>query len=483
MKTLSQLRTMLDNGETTAVALTQAYLDHIEKHNPKLNALITVTPEIALAQAQHADEIIQVGKQSALTGIPIIHKDLFCTMGVKTTCGSKILENFNAPYNATVVQNLQNAGMVMLGKANMDEFGMGSTNENSAYGAVSNPWNTDCVSGGSSGGSAAAVAAGFAPFATGSDTGGSVRQPASFCGLTGFKPSYGHLSRYGMIAYASSFDQAGIFTHNIDDAAVLLDVMAQNDGIDSTCIGTPSASFFQDGLKGNIAEMTIGVDERLISALPEALEQSFHASIESFKNAGAHIKTVELPDLEPALSAYYILAPAEAAANLARFDGVRYGYRSQNADTLDALYANSRSEAFGAEVKRRIMMGNFVLAASQYDAYYHKAQQVRALLTQQLNALYQTVDMILLPTAPTTAFKKNEKSDPISAYLSDIYTIPANLAGLPAVSFPIGFEQGLPIGAQLMAKAFTDDKLITAVKAFQQNTQWHLHKSPIGEKA
>ncbi|APC92371.1 MULTISPECIES: Asp-tRNA(Asn)/Glu-tRNA(Gln) amidotransferase subunit GatA [Francisella] len=468
MSYIKKLRARLNSGEISAVELTKEYLAKIKQQDKNINSVITLCEVEALKEAEAADNIISQGKQTLLTGIPILHKDLFCTKGIKTTAASKMLDNFIAPYDSTVTKNCKDQGMITLGKLNMDEFAMGSTNEYSYYGAVSNPWDLDRVPGGSSGGSAAAVAAGFAPVSTGSDTGGSVRQPASFCGLTAMKPTYGSTSRFGMVAFASSFDQAGIFAHYAEDVAIMLDAIAGKCQFDSTCVGVKQNHFTQD-LQKDIAGKVIGVDESLIKDLPEQIQQAVATTLGNFEKLGAKIKSVKVPDLKEALSTYYIITPAEAAANLARYDGVRYGYRNPEAKNLDELYKKSRTDGFGAEVKRRIMIGNYVLASSQYDSYYNKAQQLRKVMTDQINQIFTQVDAIFMPASPSEAFKKGDKLDPVSAYLSDIYTIPANISGLPAIAFPIGFANSLPVGGQLMAKAFNDNILTQIVVQYQRH--------------
>ncbi|APA83867.1 Asp-tRNA(Asn)/Glu-tRNA(Gln) amidotransferase subunit GatA [Francisella tularensis] len=468
MSYIKKLRARLDSGEISAVELTKEYLAKIKEQDKRINSVITLCEAEALKEAEDADAIISAGKQGLLTGIPILHKDLFCTKGIRTTAASKMLDNFVAPYDSTVTKNCKGQGMVTLGKLNMDEFAMGSTNEYSYYGAVSNPWDLERVPGGSSGGSAAAVAAGFAPISTGSDTGGSVRQPASFCGLTAMKPSYGSTSRFGMVAFASSFDQAGIFGHYAEDVAIMLDAIAGECEFDSTCVGVKQNHFTQD-LEKDISGKVIGVDESLIKDLPAQIQEAVSKTLDNFKKLGAEIKSVKVPDLKEALSTYYIITPAEAAANLARYDGIRYGYRNPEARDLDELYRKSRTDGFGAEVKRRIMIGNYVLASSQYDSYYNKAQQLRKVMTDQINQIFTQVDVIFMPASPSEAFKKGDKLDPVSAYLSDIYTIPANISGLPAIAFPIGFANNLPVGGQLMAKAFNDNILTQMVVQYQKH--------------
>ncbi|QIW10939.1 Asp-tRNA(Asn)/Glu-tRNA(Gln) amidotransferase subunit GatA [Francisella sp. LA112445] len=469
MSYIKKLRARLDSGEITSVDLAKQYLAKIKDQDKQINSVITLCEEQAINEAQEADRVIATGKQGLLTGIPILHKDLFCTKDIRTTAASKMLDNFVAPYDSTVTKNCKDQGMVTLGKLNMDEFAMGSTNEYSYYGAVSNPWDLERVPGGSSGGSAAAVAAGFAPVSTGSDTGGSVRQPASFCGLTAMKPTYGSTSRFGMIAFASSFDQAGIFGHYAEDVAIMLDTIAGECEFDSTCVGVEENLFTKD-LEKEITGKVIGIDESLIKDLPTQVQEAVQKTLETLKELGAEIKSVKVPDLKEALSTYYIITPAEAAANLARYDGVRYGYRNPEAKNLDELYRKSRTDGFGDEVKRRIMIGNYVLASSQYDSYYNKAQQLRRMMTDQINEIFTEVDAIFMPASPSEAFKKGDKLDPVSAYLSDIYTITANISGLPAISFPIGFANGLPVGGQLMARAFNDNVLTQIVTQYQKHT-------------
>ena len=467
MSYIKKLRQRLDNKEITAVELANDYLTKIQKYDGEINSIITLAKGEALKEAEAADRLIAEGKQAMLTGIPILHKDLFCTKGIRTTAASKMLDNFIAPYDSTVTKKCKEQGMVTLGKLNMDEFAMGSTNEYSYYGAVSNPWDHSRVPGGSSGGSAAAVAAGFCPVSTGSDTGGSVRQPASFCGLTAMKPTYGSTSRHGMVAFSSSFDQAGIFGHYAEDVAIMLDTVSGDCEFDSTCVGVADKHFTKD-LDKDIVGKVVGVDESLMKYLPEQMQQAIQITLENLKNLGVIIKPIKVPDLKKALSTYYIITPAEAAANLARYDGIRYGYRNEKAKDLEELYVFSRTDGFGEEVKRRIMIGNYVLASSQYDSYYNKAQQLRQVMTNQINEIFETVDAIFMPASPSEAFKKGEKIDPVSAYLSDLYTIPANISGLPAISFPIGFVNNMPVGGQFMAKAFNDGVLTQLVTQYQR---------------
>ena len=480
MSILQHLRRKLDKKKVSSKEITHAYFQQIKQKNSVLNAFIVTNDLYALQEAKKADEALAKSRQTLLSGIPIAHKDNLCTNVMTTTCASKILSNYQSPFSATIVEKLTNQGMVLLGKTNMDEFGMGSSNENSYFGSVKNPYDLTCVAGGSSGGSAAAVAAGLVPFATGSDTGGSVRQPAGFCGITGIKPSYGTLSRYGLVAYGSSFDQVGVLAHYAEDCAYLLQAMAGQDDKDSTSIQT-DRNFFTCSLQKGLSDLSIGIDESLLAGLSPEAQALMQNCINVYKKQGVKIQSVHLPDLKPAVSSYYVLAPAEAATNLARFDGIRYGYRSENAATLDELYVNSRSEGFGAEVKRRIVIGNYVLAASQYEAYYHKAQQIRSKLKQDLDCIYQQVDMVLLPTAATTAPKLGTQKDPVSTYLSDKYTLIANLTGAPAISFPIGTIDRMPFGAQLMANNFNDHLLLQAVCAFQKATDFHQPKALLQE--
>ncbi len=473
-KTLSELSQALQTGEITSQALTKYFLDRIQQHDKQLNSFITVTAELALEQAKAADELIQQGKASKLTGIPMAHKDIFCTEGVKTSCASKMLDNFIAPYNAGVVENIQKAGMVMLGKTNMDEFAMGSSNETSFFGAVRNPWNIETVPGGSSGGSAAAVAARLAPIATGTDTGGSIRQPAALCGITGLKPTYGLVSRYGMIAFASSLDQGGPMGQSAEDVALLLEVMSGFDQRDSTSIDRPVIDFTAS-LNNDIQGLKIGLPKDYFSAgLDPEINSTLQTAIKELEQLGATFQEIELPNNKLAVPAYYIIAPAECSSNLSRFDGVRFGYRCDNPQDLMDMYKRSRGEGFGAEVKRRIMVGTYALSAGYYDAYYLKAQQIRHLISDDFKTGFEKVDVILGPTTPTPAFKIGEKADdPVTMYLSDIYTIAVNLAGLPAMSLPAGFVNKLPVGMQLIGNYFDEAKLLNVAHQYQQRTHWH----------
>ncbi len=473
-KTIAELSRDLADKTISSVELTQHYLERIRKHDEQLNSFITVTEEQALLAAKKADELRAQGKAGPLTGIPIAQKDIFCTDGVKTTCGSKMLDNFTAPYDATVVKKLKEAGTVLLGKTNMDEFAMGSSNETSFYGDVKNPWNHAYVPGGSSGGSAAAVAANLAPCATGTDTGGSIRQPAGLCGITGLKPTYGRVSRYGMIAFASSLDQGGPLTKTAEDAAIMLNAMAGFDEHDSTSIDEPVPDYTKT-LNDSIKGLRIGLPKEYFSeGLNSDVAKVIEDAIKEYEKMGAIITEITLPNTALSVPAYYVIAPAECSSNLARYDGVRYGYRCKDPVDLQDLYKRSRSEGFGSEVKRRIMIGTYVLSAGYYDAYYIKAQKVRNLIRNDFVEAFKNVDVILSPTSPTPAFKFGEKkSDPVSMYLSDIYTIAVNLAGLPGMSVPAGFVNNLPIGLQLIGNIFGEAKLLNVAHAYQKATDWH----------
>jgi len=473
-KTLSELSAALQAGEFSSTELTQSYLERIASLDPQVNAFVTVTEQPALDAAAAADRRIAAGEAGPLTGIPLAQKDIFCTEGVKTTCGSKMLDNFISPYNATVIEHFNAAGAVMLGKTNMDEFAMGSSNETSFYGAVKNPWDINKVPGGSSGGSAAAVAARLAPASTGTDTGGSIRQPASLCGITGLKPTYGRVSRYGMIAFASSLDQAGPMTRTAEDAALMLNCMAGFDGRDSTSAQRDVPDYTAN-LANSLEGLTIGLpkeyfDEGLDAQVGSAVE----AAIREYENLGAKVKEISLPNTHLAVPTYYVVAPAECSSNLSRFDGVRFGYRCDDPVDLEDLYKRSRGEGFGAEVKRRIMIGAYALSAGYYDAYYLKAQQLRRLISDDFKRAFEEVDVIMGPTAPGPAFGLGEKADdPITMYLSDIYTIAANLAGLPGMSVPAGFVNDMPIGLQIIGNYFDESRLLNVAHRYQQVTDWH----------
>ena len=464
----------LKKNEFSSVELTSHYLKRISEHDEKLNSFITVTEEQALAQAKLADDRYKNNQSLALDGLPIAHKDIFCTKGIKTTCGSKMLSDFEAPYSSTVYTKLDDMGMVMLGKTNMDEFAMGSSNETSHFGPVSNPWNHEYVPGGSSGGSASSVSAELAPIATATDTGGSIRQPASLCGLTGIKPTYGRVSRYGMIAFASSLDQGGVVARSAEDAAIVLEGMSGHDSKDSTCLKLESPDLTTN-LKSSIKGMKIGLPiEFFEKAMPAYVEKSIQEAIETYKSLGAEIVEVSLKNINLSLPIYYIIAPAECSANLSRYDGVRYGYRCENPKDLEDLFMRTREEGFGAEVKRRILIGTYALSAGFYDAYYLKAQKCRQLVANDFSDAFKTVDVILSPTTPGTAFRAGEKNDdPTEMYLQDIFTIPANLAGLPGISIPCGENEGLPLGMQLVGNSLEEDKLLQFAHSYQMNTEWH----------
>ena len=472
--TIAELAKELRKGSFSSVELTRYYLDRIAKLDHTYNSYITVTEEQALRQAAAADALLAKGEGGVLTGVPIAHKDIFCTQGVRTSCGSKMLDNFISPYDATVTTRCREAGAVMLGKTNMDEFAMGSSNETSYYGPVKNPWDTERVPGGSSGGSAAAVAAHLAPGATATDTGGSIRQPASLCGLTGLKPTYGRVSRWGMIAFASSLDQAGPMARTAEDAAILLGAMAGFDDKDSTCIDEPVPDYHA-ALSNKLSGIKIGVPKEYFSdGLNDGTRQCVEQAIAMFEGLGATIKSVSLPHSELAVPAYYVIAPAECSANLSRFDGVRYGYRCDNPKDLNDMYTRTRAEGFGEEVKRRILVGAYALSAGYYDAYYRKAQQVRRLIKDDFVTAFNEVDLIVGPTCPSPAFRFGEKSsNPVEMYLEDIYTIATNLAGLPAMSIPCGTVNELPVGLQLIGNYFAEEQLLNAAHQFQLATDFH----------
>ncbi|MDX1901465.1 MAG: Asp-tRNA(Asn)/Glu-tRNA(Gln) amidotransferase subunit GatA [Gammaproteobacteria bacterium] len=473
-KSIAELSRELNDKKISSVELTQYFIEKIKKFDHDLNSFITLSEESALLSAKQADQIRASGKAGPLTGIPIAQKDIFCTQGIKTSCGSKMLDNFISPYDATVVERMKNAGTVLIGKTNMDEFAMGSSNENSFYGPVKNPWDLDRVPGGSSGGSAAAVAAGLIPGATGTDTGGSIRQPASLTGITGLKPTYGRVSRYGMIAYASSLDQGGPMTRSAEDAAMLLNAMAGFDERDSTSVNEPVPDYTAT-LNDSLAGLKIGLPKEFLDKdLDPEIAKAIELAAKEYEKMGATLHTVSLPNMALSIPAYYVIAPAECSSNLARYDGVRYGYRCDHPKDLEDLYKRSRSEAFGMEVKRRIMIGTYVLSTGYYDAYYLKAQKVRGLISEDFKKAFEKVDVILGPTSPTVAFKLGEKtSNPVLMYLSDIYTIAVNLAGLPGISVPAGFAHQLPIGMQLISHYFTEARLLNVAHQFQKATDWH----------
>lgn len=474
-KNLSEIAQDLAQGQYSSVECVQHFLDRIKKFNSNLNSFVTVVAESALAQAQAADTARALGDPRPLLGIPLAHKDIFCTNGVRTACGSKMLDNFVAPYDATVVARLQAAGLVMLGKTNMDEFAMGSSNETSFYGAVKNPWQENTVPGGSSGGSAAAVAARLAPAATGTDTGGSIRQPASFCGITGLKPTYGRVSRYGMIAYASSLDQAGPMAASAEDCAWLLQAMAGSDALDSTSAPQPVPDY-TSALKQPLQGLRIGIPKEFFGeGLDPEVAACAQAALALYEKLGATLQDIDLPNALYAIPAYYILAPAECSSNLSRYDGVRFGHRAADYQDLQEMYAKSRGEGFGKEVKRRIMLGTYTLSSGYYDAYYRKARKVRRIITEDFLKAFEKVDVIAGPTTPTVAFSLGDdaKKDPVTMYLNDIYTAPVNLAGLPGISQPIGFVKNLPVGLQLIGNYFREDQLLAAVYQFQQMHDAH----------
>lgn len=474
---LTQMAQGLAERKFSSLELTQAFLQRTQALNPQLNAFITITEQQALAAAKAADNQLASGNATPLTGIPIAHKDLFCTQGVKTSCASKMLDNFIAPYDAAIVANLANAGAVSLGKTNLDEFAMGSSSESSFYGAVKNPWDTKAVAGGSSGGSAAAVAARLVPAATGSDTGGSIRQPAAFCGITGIKPTYGRVSRWGMIAYASSMDQAGPMARSAEDCALMLQQMAGFDLRDSTSSEQAVPDYLSQ-LGDSIQGMTLGLPKEYFGKdLNPQMAERIQAAIKELEKLGAKVKEISLPLSHLAIPAYYVISPAEASANLSRFDGVRYGYRCEDPKDLEDLYKRSRSEAFGDEVKRRILIGTYALSEGAYDAYYNKAQQIRRLLANDFQTALQQVDLLIAPTTPNPAYDLGSKiTDPVQMYLDDIYTLGANLAGLPAISVPAGQINNRPVGLQLIGNHFNESKLLNAAHQFQQVTDHHLQK-------
>jgi aspartyl-tRNA(Asn)/glutamyl-tRNA(Gln) amidotransferase subunit A len=476
---IGELADRLAKRQISSVELTRHFLGRIERLNPALNAFITLTAERAMQDAESADRLLAGGKRGPLLGIPLIHKDIFCTDGVRTSCGSRMLDNFVAPYDATVVARLKAAGTVMLGKSNMDEFAMGSSNETSYYGPVRNPWNTAKVPGGSSGGSAAATAARLTPFATGTDTGGSIRQPAALTGVTGLKPTYGRVSRYGLVAFASSLDQAGVFACSAADASAVLQVMAGFDPKDSTSVDAPVPDY-SAALGAPLKGLKIGLLREFFEGLEARNAALIHDALKIYRSLGAETIEVSLPHLPLSVPTYYVVAPAECSSNLSRFDGVRFGYRCSNPKDLGDLYTRSRGEGFGAEVKRRIMTGTYVLSAGYFDAYYLKAQKVRRLITDDFRAAFEKVDLVISPTTPTPAFDIGAKMhDPVTMYLNDIYTIGANLAGLPGVSLPCGFVDELPMGLQLVGPHFAEAKLMNAAHQFQQATDWH-RRAPRG---
>lgn len=474
-RTVTEIREGLSRGEFSSEEVTRDYLTRIARHNPELNCFISVTEDIALEQARAADARIARGEAGLLTGVPLAHKDLFCTDGVRTSCASRILDKFIAPYDATVVERISESGAVMLGKTNMDEFAMGSSNENSWYGNVANPWKTTHVPGGSSGGSAAAVAAGLTPAATGTDTGGSIRQPAALCGVTGIKPTYGRVSRYGMIAFASSLDQAGPFAHSAADCALLLQAMAGFDERDSTSSERP-VDDYSAALEQGIEGLRIGLPkEYFAEGLDSRLARVIETAIDELRQLGADVREISLPNTGLSIPTYYVVAMAECSSNLSRMDGVRFGHRCEDPTDLEDLYKRSRGEGFGDEVKRRILIGTYALSAGYYDAYYLKAQQLRRMIKDDFQTAFEEVDLILGPTTPEVAFEIGSKTDdPVSMYLQDIYTISLNLAGLPGVTLPAGFVDGLPVGMQLIGNYFDEARLLQVAHRYQQVSDWHL---------
>lgn len=471
---LAQIAVALKNKDCSSTELTQYFLKKINIHK-ELNTFISVDEEFALNQAKDADNLIQKKEQKALTGIPMALKDLFCTTKMTTTCGSKMLENFRSPYDATLVQHLKTQGSVLLGKTNMDEFAMGSGNEHSYFGSVKNPWDKTRVPGGSSGGSAAAVAAGLTPYSIGSDTGGSIRQPAAFCGISGIKPTYGLISRFGMVAYASSLDQAGPLARSAEDLSIVLQSLVGFDPKDSTSVATSIPNYF-DELNKPLKPLKIGLPTCFFQPQVDAdIQKAILDALVVFKNLGAKIIDIDLKLQEYWVPCYYVIACAEASSNLSRYDGIRFGHRSNKASSLNELITQSRTEGFGAEVKRRILTGTHVLSAGYFDAYYLQAQKIRRLVQEELLKTLKQVDVILGPTTPSCAFKLGEKnSDPVQNYLADVFTVAANLAGLPALSIPAGFKQNLPIGLQLMGSHFSEALLLKIAHQYQQNTNWHL---------
>lgn len=481
--TLTQIATALAEKQFSSREATQHFLQRIVQFDKTYNSFITVTAEQALAEADAADARRAAGKAVFLTGVPFAHKDIFCTQGVRTSCGSRMLDNFISPYDATVVAKYRAQGLVMLGKTNMDEFAMGSSNETSFYGAVKNPWNIDCVPGGSSGGSAACVAARLAPAATATDTGGSIRQPAALCGITGLKPTYGRVSRWGMIAFASSLDQAGPMARTAEDVALLLEAMAGFDAKDSTCLDREVPDYCAN-LNKDLTGLKIGVPKEYFGeGLNAQTAERVQAALHEYEKLGATLVEISLPHSHLAVPAYYVIAPAECSANLSRFDGVRYGYRCENPQDLSDLYCRSRAEGFGEEVKRRILVGTYVLSAGFYDAYYRKAQQARRLIQQDFVEAFKQVDVIMGPTSPSPAFAFGAKgSDPVAMYLEDIYTIATNLAGLPGMSLPCGLVDNKPVGLQVIGNYFDEARMLNVAHRYQQVTDWHTQQ-PAGVAA
>ena len=472
-KTVSELIKAIEKKEVSSLELTNHFLDRIKNLDASLNSFITLTEEQALDKAKKIDKEISKGVFKPLSGIPLAQKDIFCTKGIKTTCGSKMLDNFISPYDATVVEKLNDAGMIVIGKTNMDEFAMGSSNETSFFGDVRNPWDKDYVPGGSSGGSAASVAARLIPCSTGTDTGGSIRQPASLTGICGIKPTYGRVSRFGMIAFASSLDQAGVFTRTAEDSAILLTHISGFDPKDSTSSRKPVPDYVQECLK-EFKPITIGIPAEFLDGLDNKVREVFEDNIKMLEKDGCKVKKISLKSSKLGVSAYQVVAPAECSSNLSRYDGVRFGYRAKNVENIEELYKKSRSDAFGPEVKRRILIGTYALSAGYYDAYYLKAQKIRKIISNEFEDAFKEVDLILGPTAPDTAFKLGEKTnDPIAMYLSDVFTVSTNLAGLPAMSIPMGFKNKLPLGLQIIGNHFDESKILALAHHYQKLTDWH----------
>lgn len=479
--TIHELQDLLGTREVSARDLTEAFYRRIAALDDRVHAYVTLTPEQAFEQADRADHRRQMGESSPLLGIPLAIKDVICTEGIRTTCGSKILHNFVPPYDATVIEHLKAAGVIVLGKTNMDEFAMGSSTEHSASGITHNPWDLSAIPGGSSGGSAAAVAADECAAALGSDTGGSVRQPAACCGIVGLKPTYGRVSRYGLVAFASSLDQIGPMTKDVRDAALIMNVIGGNDPRDSTSAAMPMPDFTR-ALTGSAKGLRLGIPrEYFVGGIDSEVERAVRAAVQVLEGVGATTAEVTLPHSEYGVAAYYILAPSEASSNLARYDGIKYGYRTPQWSNLRDMYMHTRDEGFGAEVKRRIMLGTYALSAGYYEAYYQKAQQVRTLILRDFEEAFRHVDVIVAPTAPTPAFKIGEKTDdPLQMYLSDVFTVPVNLAGLPGISVPCGFNSaGLPIGLQIIGKPFDEETILRVAHAFEQHTDYHRRKPPL----
>jgi aspartyl-tRNA(Asn)/glutamyl-tRNA(Gln) amidotransferase subunit A len=480
---LCELQKKFTAGEVTATEIVRGYMLRIGQVEPKVKAYVTQAKDSALAQAEALDRKLKGWRKTQpMTGMPLALKDNLCTEGVPTTCSSRMLQQFVPPYDATVVAKLRQQDYILLGKTNLDEFAMGSSTENSAFGPSRNPWNLQCVPGGSSGGSAAAVAADECVAALGSDTGGSIRQPAAFCGVVGLKPTYGRVSRYGLVAFASSLDQIGPITKDVPDAAFLLGAIAGHDPMDSTSADVPVPDYMKALKKKDVKKLRIGVPREFFGeGLDPEVEQAVLAAIEELKNLGGEIKEIELPRTDAAVAVYYVLATAEASSNLARYDGVKFGLRAKETKDLLELYMKTRQEGFGPEVKRRIMLGTYVLSSGYYDAYYGKAQAVRTLIRDDFKAAFNEVDLIVTPVTPTPAFKLGEKSeDPLQMYLSDIFTISVNLAGLPAIALPCGFSSGhLPIGLQIIGRAFEEDTILRAAHAYERSTQWHQKRAAV----